>query len=178
MMKMIKFLVLTLTLVVISPPISIYADKILMARECHNARFPTTCMQCLESDPTSLHATPYGIAGIVINCLESHLHILTNNITELLVKKQKGDTTKSALVYCKKYLTAALKFLPYAKTSLKNGKYDMAGRTIAFALMFPIRCEDILETAKFEKFEYPEIYNQINLYGQLSDAAMRIIDRF
>ncbi|VVB00104.1 unnamed protein product [Arabis nemorensis] len=75
MLKMIQFLVLTL--VVISPPISIYADKDLMINECHNAPVPSTCMQCLESDQTSLHADPHGIAGIVLNCLDSHLHILT-----------------------------------------------------------------------------------------------------
>ncbi|VVB00105.1 unnamed protein product [Arabis nemorensis] len=68
--------------------------------------------------------------------------------------------------------------LPDAKTGLKNGDYDKAGESLKFALMFPMRCKFNLQRAKFDKYEYPQVYSQINIYAQLSDAAMRIIDRF
>ncbi|CAH2033400.1 unnamed protein product [Thlaspi arvense] len=79
MMMIKKYLVLTL--VVISSPISIYAGKDLMIRECHNAPVPTICMQCLDSDPASVRAAdPVAIAGILINCLDSQLHILAKQV--------------------------------------------------------------------------------------------------
>jgi len=76
MKTMIKFLLLILVI----SPMSICADKDMMINECHNADVPAICMQCLESDPNSIHADHIGIAGIVINCLESHLHIITKQV--------------------------------------------------------------------------------------------------
>ncbi|CAH8273592.1 unnamed protein product [Arabidopsis lyrata] len=172
MKRMIKFLLLTL--VVISP-ISICAEKDLMINECHNADVPAICMQCLESDPTSIHANHLGIAAIVINCLESHLHIITNNITNLSSKKDKGEV-KTALEACKKDLsTNAATILSEAKTSLKTGDYDKTNRSIKLALGFPLGCRFNLKSVKFTS---PQLFSQINIYAQLSDAAMRIIDRF
>lgn len=72
---MIKFLLLAL--LVISP---ICAEKDLMKEECHNAQVPTICMQCLESDPTSVHADRVGIAEIIIHCLDSRLDIITKQV--------------------------------------------------------------------------------------------------
>ncbi|XP_009124120.1 uncharacterized protein LOC103849054 [Brassica rapa] len=176
MMKMIKFLLVTL-IVVLSGPIPIYADKGLMIRECHNARVPTICMQCLESDPASVHADPVGIAGIVIYCLNSNLNVLTNNITKLLLKKEKdGDAIRKALEGCKKELSETMtKALPDAKKGLKTGEYDKAGQSIKHALGFPLMCGNNLQAAEFVSLT---VYSQINIYAQLSDAAMRIIDRF
>jgi len=76
MKTMIKFLLLILVI----SPMSICAEKDMMINECHNADVPAICMQCLESDPNSIHADHIGIAGIVINCLESHLHIITKQV--------------------------------------------------------------------------------------------------
>ncbi|KAG2304515.1 hypothetical protein Bca52824_033166 [Brassica carinata] len=177
--KMIKFL-LVILIVVFYGPISIYADKALMIRECHNARVPTICMQCLESDPASIHADPVGIAGIVIHCLNSNLNVLTkqcSNITKLLLEREKGgDAIRTALQGCKKQLSEAMtKALPDAKKGLKTGDYDKAGKSIKHALSFPLMCVNNLQSAEFH---FPPVYSQINTYAQLSDAAMRIIDRF
>ncbi|CAA7027401.1 unnamed protein product [Microthlaspi erraticum] len=199
MMMMTKYLVLTLV-VISSRPISIYAEKELMMRECRNAQFPTVCMQCLESDPASVVAGSVAIAGIVINCLDSHLHTLIKqvfsyiiiikiiltysdffispcNITELLSKKVKGhDEMKAALKDCKKDLLVAMTLVPDAKNCLEAGDYNKAGQSIQLALGFPLQCRENLETSKFQ-FS-PSFRQIITIYAQLSVAAMRIIDRF
>ncbi|XP_024005975.1 pectinesterase inhibitor isoform X1 [Eutrema salsugineum] len=176
-MMIMKFLVVITLVVVSNTPMSIKAEKDLMIRECHNARVPTICMQCLESDSSSIHADPVGLAAIIINCLDSHLHILTNNITTLLSKIEKGhDAIKTALEGCKKDLSEAItKALPDAKNSLKTGDYDKAGKSVKLALGFPLSCSDSLQTTKFD---FRSFYNRIRIYAQLSNAAMRIIDRF
>ncbi|ESQ29851.1 hypothetical protein EUTSA_v10011943mg [Eutrema salsugineum] len=165
-----KFLVVITLVVVSNTPMSIKAEKDLMIRECHNARVPTICMQCLESDSSSIHADPVGLAAIIINCLDSHLHILTKQI-------EKGhDAIKTALEGCKKDLSEAItKALPDAKNSLKTGDYDKAGKSVKLALGFPLSCSDSLQTTKFD---FRSFYNRIRIYAQLSNAAMRIIDRF
>ncbi|XP_013591233.1 PREDICTED: pectinesterase inhibitor [Brassica oleracea var. oleracea] len=169
MMKMIKFLLVTLV-VVLSGQISSYADKGLMIRECHNARVPTICMQCLESDRESVHADPVGIASIVIKCLDSNLNVLTKQ------KEKDGDAIKIALEGCKKDLSEAIrKALSDAKKGLKTGDYDKAGQSIKHVLGFPLMCKYNLQTAEFD---FTPFYSQINIYAQLSDATMRIIDRF
>ncbi|XP_048617680.1 LOW QUALITY PROTEIN: uncharacterized protein LOC106449131 [Brassica napus] len=169
MMKMIKFLLVTLV-VVLSGQISSYADKGLMIRECHNARVPTICMQCLESYRESVHADPVGIASIVIKCLDSNLNVLTKQ------KEKDGDAIKIALEGCKKDLSEAMrKALSDAKKGLKTGDYDKAGQSIKHVLGFPLMCKYNLQTAEFD---FTPFYSQINIYAQLSDAAMRIIDRF
>lgn len=67
------------------------------------------------------------------------------------------------------------KALPDAKKGLKTGEYDKAGQSIKHALGFPLMCGNNLQAAEFVS---PTVYSQINIYAQLSDAAMRIIDRF
>ncbi|WZZ64800.1 hypothetical protein YC2023_076170 [Brassica napus] len=165
--------------VVLSGQISSYADKGLMIRECHNARVPTICMQCLESYRESVHADPVGIASIVIKCLDSNLNVLTKqvftsllpNITKLLLEKEKdGDAIKIALEGCKKDLSEAMrKALSDAKKGLKTGDYDKAGQSIKHVLGFPLMCKYNLQTAEFD---FTPFYSQINIYAQLSDAAM------
>ncbi|KAL1221486.1 Pectinesterase inhibitor [Cardamine amara subsp. amara] len=170
---MIKFLLLTFLVI---SPISIRADKDLMVKECHNAKAPSICMQCLESDPTSVKANPVGIAGIVINCLNSRLQNITKNITDLLSSKEDKGDMKKALEACKKDLsTEATTKLSEAKTGLKTGDYDKAGLSIKLALGFPLSCRVSLKNVKFTS---ADLFTQINLFGQLSNAAMRIIDRF
>ncbi|XP_010456178.1 PREDICTED: pectinesterase inhibitor-like [Camelina sativa] len=165
---------LLLTILVISP-ISICAKKDLMINECHNTQVPSICMQCLESDPTSVQANPVGIAGIILQCLDAHLHIIINNITDLSSKKDEGEV-KTALEVCKKDLSMNVATnLSEAKRSLKTGDYDKVNHLIELALGFPLQC---LFKLKLVKFMSPQLSSQINIYGQLSDAAMRIIDRF
>ncbi|CAH8255754.1 unnamed protein product [Arabidopsis lyrata] len=170
MTMMIKYLLLTL--LVISP---ICAEKDLMIKECNNAQVPTICMQCLESDPTSVHADRVGIADIIIHCLDSRLHIITNNITNLLSRERKREV-KTVLKACENELsTVGPNTLSEAETALTTGDYDKTAKSIKLALGIPHGCRFELQRIKFESFE---LYSQINIYTQLSDAAMRIIDRF
>ncbi|KAL1221485.1 Pectinesterase inhibitor [Cardamine amara subsp. amara] len=172
MMMMIKFLLFTYLVI---SPISIYADKDLMVNECHNTQVPTKCMQCLESDPTSVKATAVGIASIVINCLDSRLQNITKNITDILSSKEYKGELKTTLEDCKKDLsTEVTTKLSEAKTGLKTGDYDKAGLSIKLALVFPLTCRAKL---KIFMFTSDELFSHINIYNQLSDAAMRIIDR-
>ncbi|CAL9219092.1 unnamed protein product [Arabidopsis halleri] len=152
MTMMIKYLLLTL--LVISP---MCAEKDLMIKECHNAQVPTICMQCLESDPNSVHADRVGIADIIIHCLDSRLHIITKQAC-------KNDLS-----------TVAPNTLSEAETALKTGDYDKTAKSIKFALGYPHICRLELQMIKFESVE---LFSQIDIYTQLSDAAMRIIDRF
>jgi len=100
---------------------------------------------------------------------------LCSNITNLSSKKDKGEV-KTALEICKKDLsTNASTILSEAKTSLKTGDYDKTNKSIKLALGFPLRCMFNLKRVKFTS---PQLFSQINIYAQLSDAAMRIIDRF
>ncbi|KAL1221487.1 Pectinesterase inhibitor [Cardamine amara subsp. amara] len=173
MIMMIKFLLLTFLVI---SPISIRADKDYMVNECHNAQVPATCMQCLESDPTSVSADAVGIAGIVINCLDSHLQILTNNITDILSSKKNKGEVKTVLEDCKKGMsTEATTKLSEAKTSLKTGDYDKTGQSLKLALGVTVSCGANLNSVKFMSYE---LFSQIIIYLQLSDAALRIIDRF
>ncbi|XP_019091559.1 PREDICTED: pectinesterase inhibitor-like isoform X1 [Camelina sativa] len=176
-MMIIKFLLLTL-LVIISP---IWAENDLMINECHNAQAPTTCMGCLESDPTSVHADPVGIAGVVIHCLDSRLNIIINNLTDVSSKEEKAEV-KKVLEACKHDLSMEVpKKLSEAKTDLRSGDYDKAARSIMLALGYPWSCRSNLQSVKFDESlfeETLELFSQINIYAQLSDAAMRIIDRF
>ncbi|CAN8303195.1 unnamed protein product [Cochlearia groenlandica] len=167
---MIKYKFMLITLLMIFA-ISIYADKDTMVKQCHHAHVPTICMQCLESNHnTSLHADPIGIAVIIIHCLDSHLHILIKNITEVeLYKKEE------ALSDCKNDMLEAIKKLPDVNKSVKRGDYDKAGQSLKLGLLSPKRCRDNLRRTKLKFYQ---IYSQINIYIQLSDAAMRIIDRF
>ncbi|XP_023637311.1 pectinesterase inhibitor isoform X1 [Capsella rubella] len=168
---MVKLLLLTILMI---SPIMICAKKDLMTNECHNAQVPSICMQCLESDPTSVQANPVGIAGIILHCLDSHLIIITNNITDLSSKKEEGEV-KTALEICKADLPNTATKLSEAKKSLVSGDYDKVNQSIEFALSFPLGCLLQLNNVNFT---FPQLSSQIQIYAQLSDAAMRIIDRF
>ncbi|KAL1194281.1 Pectinesterase inhibitor [Cardamine amara subsp. amara] len=172
-MMMIKFMLFTYLVI---SPISICANKDLMVNECHNAQVPIICMQCLESDPTSVSANPVGIASIIINCLDSRLQNITNIITDLLSSKEDKGEVKTALEACKKeLLTEATTKLSEAKTGLNTNDYDKANLSIKLALGFPLSCRAYLKNFKFASLE---LFSQIDIYDQLSNAAMRIIDRF
>lgn len=94
----------------------------------------------------------------------------------MLEKEKGGAAIKTALQGCKKDLSEAMtRALPDAKKGLKTGDYDKAGQSIKHALGFPLMCLNNLQSAEFD---FPPVYSQINIYAQLSDAAMRIIDRF
>ncbi|EOA37807.1 hypothetical protein CARUB_v10011965mg [Capsella rubella] len=175
---MIKFVLLALLVVIISPA---WAEKDLMITECHNAQVPTTCMQCLESDPTSLQADPVGIAGIVIHCLDSRLRIITNNITDLLSKEDEAQVKKVLKACNQNLLKEVPRKLSEAKTNLGTRHYDKAAESIKLALGYPWSCRSSIQNVKFDESlfgESLEVISQINIYAQLSDAAMRIIDRF
>lgn len=70
--------------------------------------------------------------------------------------------------------TVAPKLLSEAKTGLKTGDYDKAAKSIEYASI-PHSCG--LKQPSVE-FEFLQLFSQISIYTQLSDAAMRIIDRF
>ncbi|XP_024005976.1 uncharacterized protein LOC18011270 isoform X2 [Eutrema salsugineum] len=125
------------------------------------------------SMPTLLASPPSSLTASTLTSISSP----SNNITTLLSKIEKGhDAIKTALEGCKKDLSEAItKALPDAKNSLKTGDYDKAGKSVKLALGFPLSCSDSLQTTKFD---FRSFYNRIRIYAQLSNAAMRIIDRF
>ncbi|XP_020866800.1 uncharacterized protein LOC9330619 isoform X2 [Arabidopsis lyrata subsp. lyrata] len=99
----------------------------------------------------------------------------SNNITNLLSRERKREV-KTVLKACENELsTVGPNTLSEAETALTTGDYDKTAKSIKLALGIPHGCRFELQRIKFESFE---LYSQINIYTQLSDAAMRIIDRF
>ncbi|XP_010450608.1 PREDICTED: uncharacterized protein LOC104732726 [Camelina sativa] len=109
------------------------------------------------------------------------INIIINNLTELSSKEDKAEV-KKVLKACKQDLSMKVpKKLSEAKTDLRSGDYDKAARSIMLALSYPWSCRSNLQSVKFDEYLYEEsleLFSQINIYAQLSDAAMRIIDRF
>ncbi|XP_010551622.1 PREDICTED: pectinesterase inhibitor [Tarenaya hassleriana] len=167
-----------ISLLIISPisvkELGARADEQLMIKECHNANVPTTCMQCLKSDPTSPQADPVGIARIIVKCLQTNLDVLSMNITSIASKEGEGGI-KAALEECNKQFPETRKDLSEADNGLKEGKYDEAAHSIIEGIQNPVTCQTTLQKLQFQGS--PEVYYYINLLKELADAAMRIIDR-
>jgi pectinesterase inhibitor-like protein len=151
------------------------ADDNLIKLQCRHAETPTLCIQCLKSDPRAPHADKVGIATIVINCLSSHSKTLASNMTKL-ASKEEDKKLKSACHGCSKGYVKANKNLLKAVSLLKIGDYDKANSGVKSALQYELFCRETFEESKW-KLPSLVVY-EMRLYEALSEAALRIVDRF
>ncbi|GMI65582.1 hypothetical protein like AT4G00872 [Hibiscus trionum] len=133
----------------------VFADETLIELQCHNAEVPSTCIQCVKSDPRGQLADNVAIAGIVIYCLRNNARALSGNMTALASATLDKDV-KRAMQSCEK----GMKTNSLVKKGLQQ-KVDCRKNVWDYRALIP----DCV------------IYD-MRVYEELSDAATRIIDRF
>ncbi|GMI65583.1 hypothetical protein like AT4G00872 [Hibiscus trionum] len=97
----------------------VFADETLIELQCHNAEVPSTCIQCVKSDPRGQLADNVAIAGIVIYCLRNNARALSGNMTALASATLDKDV-KRAMQSCEKGFSEAKSDLDKAINMLKN----------------------------------------------------------
>ncbi|KAL4351263.1 hypothetical protein GQ457_06G023640 [Hibiscus cannabinus] len=151
------------------------ADEILIQLQCHNAEVPSTCIQCVKSDPRGQSADKVAIAGIVISCLSNHARSLSGNMTALASAMLDKDV-KWALQSCGKGFSEAKTDLAKATNMLKNKDYDETNSLVSKALQKEVDCQK--NVWDYRALVPDFVIYDMRVYQELSDAAMRIIDRF
>ncbi|KAI3466324.1 hypothetical protein Pfo_022987 [Paulownia fortunei] len=154
------------------------ADDRLIQIECHNANAPTTCIQCLKSDNRSLNADRYAIATLVIECLGKHAASLAGKVSVLASGIPQYNASKKAYKDCVQLFSRATKELESAGKEIKNADYDSADRCVFSARRCNLECYSKIGKG-VSKSEVPSAVNsEMMVFEELSEAAMRIIERF
>ncbi|KAF5728198.1 pectinesterase inhibitor [Tripterygium wilfordii] len=177
------YLLILLILLILSPTFFhqtcklVQADHSLIENQCHNANVPATCLQCVESDPEAKTADQIGIAIIVVRCLSNHSSILVTETTKL-ARKAKDKDSKHVFESCSKGFSTANKYLSDVAAYLTIGEYGKAATSVLEASQNCNICQ--VDTKKLSE-ELPTatiILYEIGVFGELTDAVMRMIDRF
>ncbi|XP_022716591.1 pectinesterase inhibitor-like [Durio zibethinus] len=153
----------------------VFSDEKLIEVQCHNAEVPAACIQCLKSDPGGEAADKVGIATIIINCLSNNAETQENNMSSLASSVQDKNL-KSLFQDCKKGFFEAKHDLSTATNQLKSKNYDKTNHYVRTALEEEIICRKYVVSMKLRVAS--NILYKMRVYEELSDAAMRIIDRF
>ncbi|GAV64127.1 PMEI domain-containing protein, partial [Cephalotus follicularis] len=150
----------------------------LIESACHNANVPATCLQCLKSDQRAQKADEVGVAIIVVSCLSNHTKNLVSNMTQLASGAQDKNL-KTICEACGKGYSTALTDLSAATLKITNGEYDEANLSVRNALESEVECQrSIGGNQQKIKPSFPvDVLYEMKVYEQLSDAALRIIDR-
>ncbi|KAB2006348.1 hypothetical protein ES319_D11G338400v1 [Gossypium barbadense] len=151
------------------------ADNTLIKTQCHNAKVPKACIQCVKSDPHSQSADKVGIATIVITCISNKAVTLESNMT-VLASSVHDKKLKLVLQDCQKEFSDAKTNLTTAMDRLKNKDYDQTNYLVNHALQEEFYCKNNVGDLQYTL--PTTILNDMTLYEELSEAAMRIIDRF
>ncbi|XVF18210.1 hypothetical protein REPUB_Repub11eG0001900 [Reevesia pubescens] len=151
------------------------ADEKLIELQCHNAEVAAACLQCLRSDPRGEVADKVGIATIIINCISTNAEALANNMSSL-ASSVHDKNLKSLFHDCEKGFFEAKHDLSTATNELKGKDYDKTNHFVRTALEQEILCKKNVVSMKLRVPS--NILYEMNVYEELSDAAMRIIDRF
>jgi pectinesterase inhibitor-like protein len=93
-----------------------------------------------------------------------------------LASKEEDKKLKSACHGCSKGYVKANKNLLKAVSLLKIGDYDKANSGVKSALQYELFCRETFEESKW-KLPSLVVY-EMRLYEALSEAALRIVDRF
>ncbi|KAM7269214.1 hypothetical protein ACFE04_024711 [Oxalis oulophora] len=167
------FLITTLSLV--------HSDDKLIQSACHDADSPAPCLQCVQSDPKAIKANRIEISTIVVSCLRKHATNIASNMSALAIRaKDDNDDDKklmkSICESCTKSYHEAINDLNDATVKIKKGVYDDANVLLRKALENEFDCHTRVNGHK--KLDFPKsVVDEMNVYEQLSDAALRIIDR-
>ncbi|KAG4177134.1 hypothetical protein ERO13_A11G291800v2 [Gossypium hirsutum] len=151
------------------------ADDTLIKTQCHNAEVPEACIQCVKSDPRSQSADKVGIATIVITCISNKAVTLESNMTVLALSVHDKDL-KLVLQDCQKELSNAKTNLTTAMDRLKSKDYDQTNYLLNHALQKEFDCKKNVGDLQYTL--PTTVLNDMTIYEELSEAAMRIIDRF
>ncbi|KAL7186904.1 hypothetical protein ACSBR2_028588 [Camellia fascicularis] len=157
----------------------VQANDWLIQVECHNAKVPATCIQCLHSDHRSNHTTNAAtIAVILLNCLSNHATNLANNISNL--KTSKHDMVSMKVYdHCTRLLVSAKKEIVEAGVKIDKGDYDGADHSVFIAFSYCVQCHtEIDQDGSRTKIDVPmKVEYEINVLEELCEASMRIIER-
>ncbi|TYG47662.1 hypothetical protein ES288_D11G357900v1 [Gossypium darwinii] len=140
-----------------------------------NYMVPKACIQCVKSDPRSQLANKVGIAAIIITCISNKAVTLESNMTVLASSVHDKDL-KLVLQDCQKELSDAKTNLTTAIDRLKNKDYDQTNYLVNLALQKEFDCKKNVGDLQYTL--HTTVLNDMTLYEELSEAAMRIIDRF
>ncbi|KDP25096.1 hypothetical protein JCGZ_22631 [Jatropha curcas] len=153
----------------------ISANEDIIECECHNTETPEVCMECLKSNPTASASNELGIATIITNCVSNHSKHLATKMS-VLVHRVGDENLKSVFQACSQGYYLACVDLSMVVSKLKSGDYDKAGHFVLTALSFQLTC--ITNFQMNQTWHLPEsIAYEMKVYEDLSEAAMRIIDR-
>ncbi|EOY13873.1 PREDICTED: pectinesterase inhibitor [Theobroma cacao] len=158
----------------ISKPV--FADNRLIELQCHNAQVPAVCIQCLKSDPQGeVVSDNVGIATIVLKCLSNNAETLAKNMSSLASGVQDKNI-KSLLQDCEQGFSQAKHDLSTATDQLKRKDYDKTNHSVRTALEQEVTCNKNVLSLKLRVPNH--VLFEMRVYEDLSEAAMRIIDRF
>ncbi|KAK8712247.1 hypothetical protein V6N13_147489 [Hibiscus sabdariffa] len=152
----------------------VFADEALIQLQCRNAEVPPTCIQCVESDPRSQLADKVAIAGIVISCISNSAKTISGNLSDLIAPWLEKEV-KRRLRECVTEFSEARTDLAKAINMLKKKDYDETNSLVVKALHQEVECRQSLSQYNIS---YPYMEYYMTIYEQLSDAALRIVDRF
>ncbi|KAE8667823.1 hypothetical protein F3Y22_tig00112370pilonHSYRG00049 [Hibiscus syriacus] len=150
------------------------ADEALIQSECHNADVPTTCIRCVKSNPRSESANKIGIAAIILSCLSHSAGVQSANMTDLAMYTFEKDA-KQMLLNCATGFFEAQVDLVNATDQLMNEDYNGTNSLVKQALVREVKCRRILED---RQLTYAAMVYDMRVYEELSNAVMRIVDRF
>ncbi|CAL9225541.1 unnamed protein product [Arabidopsis halleri] len=154
--------------------LSIGADEELMKKECSQTVNQNLCLFCLESDPISYQTDRAGFVSITIHCLESQLDILINDVTSLSMKGE-GEGIENVLEDCNVNFSIAKLHLSEANDNLVTLNNEKAFGLVKTSVSYLQTCRGNLQKIKFN--ESAEVYDDIDIYLDLSPVAMTLIHR-
>ena len=140
-----------------------------------NAEVPATCILCVKSDPRGEIADKVGIATIIMNCLSNNAETLANNMSSI-ASSVHSKNLKALFQDCEKGFLEAKSDLSTASNQLKVKDYDKTNHFVRTALEQEITCQKNVVSLKLRVPS--NVLYVMRVYEELSDAAMRIIDRF
>ncbi|XP_039040437.1 uncharacterized protein LOC120178716 [Hibiscus syriacus] len=150
------------------------ADEALIQSECYNVDVPATCIRCVKSDPRGESADKIGIAAIVLSCLNHSAGVQSANMAHLTTYRFTEEA-KQMFLNCAAGFSESQVDLTNATGRLMNKDYDGTNSLVRQALVREVKCRRILEN---HMLTIPAMVYDMRVYKELSNAVMRIVDRF
>lgn len=148
----------------------------IIQTECHNSETPAVCMECLKSDPHAAKASRVGIATIIVHCLTNHSNTLLKNMSKL-ASKTHVNASKRIFEDCKKSFVSSRKELDGARSALKKRDFDGVVKSVDTALEYELTCSYEITGAKLDSHVPIDVIYTMRIFQELSEAALRIIER-
>ncbi|CAN1263284.1 hypothetical protein LINPERPRIM_LOCUS11569 [Linum perenne] len=173
---LISFFFISLSLTTIPSSASASPNsELIIQQQCHNSQTPVVCIQCLNSYPAQTqrpNINPAGLAAILLKCIGTHSSYLAANMTDLIHMPRFSPIFKA----CRRQFNHMLKELSDATSYLNKGDYDNANLSVKKVMEHQLGCEKVTRGHE-EKIGQPQIFYDMRLNVDLSEAFMRIVDR-